>query len=253
MSYDPNEARDQAGKWTSSGDAGGEQPGSDDDKVANAKYFRGAVDEVATKLKYDPALISVTDQPRQFTVNGTVYNEGGHTVLADKTISLFQGPFWTKSAVQGVTAHEIMHAKFQTFLDDYQAEYKKMTDATSHLDVDQFMKPNGLLKGEWADKFPLYQTYTTVMMPSITDDFAKSDGITKYSQDYWDEWKASKIGTAIAMHETLAEMARLHFEQGKIVAPPGITKSGFLTSKFASKSWSDLYKAISNHWDETHK
>jgi hypothetical protein len=276
MAYNDNEARDQSGKWTSGGGGGasatpgdkGDRPQTEaelalSDDEFMAKQFRDNIDEVAAKLNFDPAMISVTTEPKQFSVNGTLYNEGGNTKLADKSIEIRQGPYWTKPSVQGVTAHEIMHAKFQTFLDDYQAEYKKMTDATSHLDVDQYMKPNGELKGDWKEQFPLYETYRTVMEPSITDDYAKSDGITKYSEDYWNEWKAGKIGTSLAMHETLAEMARLHFEQGKIVAPPGIKKGRgkdadgkpmvFLTSKYPSKSWTALYKAVDNHWNETHK
>lgn len=229
MSFNPNEQRDQGGKWTS----GGAAPDAEDDAWDRAlaktaqkeaddlaqehiKIVKAAADKVATDLNFDPNLISVRSDNMQFQLNGKSYDYAGAAYLTGPNagkIEIFADKV-SGSTTANVTAHEIGHQKFEKFRNDYKADYKAMTDATKDIDLDTFMKPNGLLKGEWADKFPVYQKYTEVMMPSILEDFAKSDGITDYSESWWKAWHEQKANTDQAMHETIAEMTAREYVNG---------------------------------------
>jgi hypothetical protein len=126
--------------------------------------------------------------------------------------------------VAGITAHEIEHQKFQAFINDYRAERARMEKDPAYLatfpkwsedgktmisrGTNDFMRPDGLLRDPHADRYPTYQSYTQAMMPSISD-FAKTDGVTGYSRDWWNAWENRTANTEQAMHETLAEIANL--------------------------------------------
>jgi len=69
------------------------------------------------------------------------------------------------------------------------------------------------LKPPYDAQFPFYQAWQTAY--KNTDIFAKSDGVTQYSKEYWDLWHQGEMDTASAMHETLAEMLRIKYMTGK--------------------------------------
>lgn len=213
MTFNPNEPRDKDGKWTAGAGAPALTPYEEESAREYAQSYTEAAKVVCERLGFDPANMKVTTEDKLFELNGASYHYAGSCDLASKTITLYQ-PNVTLKSVPTVAAHEIGHAKFQTFFTDYQAEYEAMTQATKDVDLDTYMKMNGLLKGEWAERFPLYQKYTEVMMPSITDGFAKSDGITPYSQEWWKSWKEGKANTQQAFHETLAEMTAREYNLG---------------------------------------
>lgn len=69
---------------------------------------------------------------------------------------------------------------------------------------------------------------------NITDKMRADDGVTQYSRDYWNAYQrpdgsAGPVNKLSAMHETLAEMANLHYTTGKV---PG------------SKEWRTLYRNV---------
>ena len=91
------------------------------------------------------------------------------------------------------------------------------------------------------------------------DVFAESDGLSDYSFNWWKAWKEGKATTHLAMHETLAEMARLKLE-GTPIEHMGQRILSYRTKKptkkdvaKAAKVWSDLYDMIEKRYPETQK
>lgn len=256
MAYDPNEPRDERGKWTSSlGGAMHMAPGfpavslTDPANAGKAKLLAEKAEEVSRALDFKPTKMIVTDIPHKFTINGQEYNEGGHYDPQSEYITLRHA--LSHETGDGVIAHEIAHAKFDALMKDYRAErdamekdpdYRKentskwvpydesnpahvaskalgnivTTDGQIRERKPGFMNPDGSLNEPYASRYPLYQRYNEVAggtrKGTEISDFAKTDGVSKYSKDYWEAWQNREVGTDSAMHETLAEMARVKWE-----------------------------------------
>lgn len=212
MTFDPSEKRDSYGRWAAGGEAGViAEPTAPN--AESARRYAKAATRVATELGFDPKKIAVVGEARpKFELNGVMHDWAGAANLKEGTIKLYE-PFLYPSSVEDTIAHEIGHQKFQRFIDDYSAEKAKMDADIEQMTFppgkdmwDTVMKPDGLLREPYAEKYPLYQKYTEVMMPSISENFAKSDGITDYSKEWWKAWWDQKAQTNQAMHETIAEM-----------------------------------------------
>lgn len=184
-----------------------------EEQVRNIKT---AADKVAADLGYDASKISVRTDDRKFTLNGQRYDYAGAAHITGNRIGDIElyAKHLTPSTVAEVTAHEIGHQKFQAFMDDYERESQKMTKATTNIAFNSYMKPNGLLREPYDKQFPLYQKYTEVMTPSVTETFSKSDGITPYSEEWWKSWKDGVATTPQAFHETIAEMTAREYLKG---------------------------------------
>ena len=77
------------------------------------------------------------------------------------------------------------------------------------------MLPNGELSPNYAWKYPAYTKMHDAFYKYWNKDFADSDGVSDYSYEYWKGYKANNISYELAVHETLAEMARIKYETGK--------------------------------------
>jgi hypothetical protein len=66
---------------------------------------------------------------------------------------------------------------------------------------------------------------------------AKDDGVTGYSEECWRQVYSHEAGIALGVHETLAEMARLQSDTGKL---PGTAQ------------WKDLYKRVNDYYAQHH-
>ena len=255
-----NEPRDYHGRWTA-GSAAAESRDLHNVSVSDrgpyvavenmahaedAKRIALAASLVAMKLGFDPTKINVTDTEAKFVLNGREWNAAGEADRATGLITLYTQQL-SPSSIPGVTAHEIMHQKFNAFTQDYDAERKKMTQDPAYLS-NGFMKADGFLAEPYASKYPLYQQYQKLMEPSITEGFAKSDGVSQYSRDWWTSWKAGQAKTDQAFHETLAEMAKIHYEKEYLGAYPKDTPG-----VPGAPEWQALYKAVSDHWDKRSK
>jgi hypothetical protein len=215
------------------------------------------------------------------------------------------------SAIAGVAAHEIAHQKFNALLSDKNADSLKMphdpdygkdpewkvydptnpahaemkangalvstpqTDGTVKIREPGFMRPDGTLNEPYASKYPAYQAYTKAMMPMIAK-FAKSDGVSDYSKEYWQgvqtpveksfinssgveqKYTTASIPTESAFHETLAEIARLkyagepvyHKKLGEVDGKPVYFST---SAKGVKPEWSALYKAVNENWKRRNK
>ncbi len=222
MTFNPNEQRDKDGKWTA-GDGGRrltldelDPATSDQAHAENIRRYKLAADQVAKDLGFNPDRIEVSGETKTFELNGKTRLYAGAAFLDTGKIVIYE-PHIAPSSISNVVAHEIGHQKFQKFINDYQADYKRMQEDTKDVrnkDIDLVMRYDGMLKEPYAEKYPVYQKYTEVMMPSVIDNFAKSDGITSYSEEWWKAWHEQKANTSQAMHETIAEMTARDYVKG---------------------------------------
>ena len=241
--------------------------------------------------------------------------DGSKHVANDKrtgTITLFTPTIGNdEGGIKGVVAHEITHQKFNALLNDSRADYIKMqqdpdwnkewvtkwvtydpdnpmhialrnaghmlTDSTTGQQQVRefgFMRPDGLLNDPYAAKYPAYQAYTKAMMPS-TEDFAKSDGVSEYSKEYWlgtrnpmegsagldskgepIKTKTYAVPTKVAFHETLAEIGRLKYSGDPVYHKKLVTgassegKDMYFSQgkKGINPKWNALYKAMDDNW-----
>jgi|ERR1019366_2303264 hypothetical protein len=305
-----NEARDAKGKWTvgaSGGDnhahpAGPYMSVSDAANAPKADRVALIAAKVAEKLDFPAHVINISDESKTFELNGKTLPVAGWATrpavpqkASDEptfgVITLFTQHIgeYTRD-IEGVTAHEIMHQKWNAFQNDQRSESLKMQEdpdyhkenklvtfdpanpvhaaqkAEGNVVFDNgqirekgFMRPDGLLNEPYASKYPAYQAYTKAMMPSLKD-FAKSDGVSDYSREYWKgAWIDRTIGPDKAYHETLAEIGRLKYEGmptyhaklGEVEGKPVY----FLQSlkKGVKPVWSTLYKAVNENWKRRSK
>lgn len=268
MAFNPNEPRAPDGKWTGSGTYAEEKQKLRDTRrnsyedaakeyeaQSRAETFRRvglAARAVAEKLGYDPEKITVTGEDKLFSLNGASYHYAGSCDLQTGKITLYE-PNLAPSGIPGTTAHEIGHAKFENYLNDYIAERARVMGDP---ETKTTMKADGLLNEPSASKYPLYQEYEKLFGGNMNR-LAKEDGVSNYSRQWWDAVKSGKALWKLGVHETLAEMTRLQYEDsltrgvavGEIKAPPTMKDNGFLTVT-PSSLWTSIYKAVNDHWDK---
>lgn len=279
-----------------------------------AKEIGLAAAQTARELGFDPGMIQVTDKEYPFEINGHAHMAAGTADRVSGIVTLYAKQLDVASTGY-VTAHEIEHQKFNAFQRDYEAEAARVKDlpqvdvkvntgdpAAQHPDAApgsftvkrDAMKPDGTLREPYDKQFPVYTAYTNLISgtnqkPDLWASMAKEDGCTPYSKEWWDAVKAGKATYDKGYHETLAEMAALHYKEaaaynsevkmfgkakakelavarGSPLAPPTLkpltmaqraagldrVKDGFLTNK-PSKDWLALYKAVNDHWNKRTK
>lgn len=256
MAFDPNEARDERGRWTGSGPHPSGvavavlDPKNIDKADAIAKIAAGA----AKELDFDPKFITVSDEHRTFTLNGKELSYAGAAFLDSHTVNpeiAVYTPHVTTDNTPGVIAHEIAHQKYQAFLNDYRHEYEAMQSDPDYKrtlstwseptadgtitrigGADKFMKPDGSLHEPYASRYPAYTLYQETQGKQLEAEYAKSDGVSGYSRDWWDArgtvkdheyvkdsttgekgtYRSAAATSDQAMHETIAEIARIRYE-----------------------------------------
>lgn len=293
MTYNPDQPRDNKGEWTASSasaalNTDGTKPyialaDVNPTSVERAKTIAALAEASAKELNYDPSKINVTDKEHVFTLNGKELKAAGTAILSDGRgiINLHANQIATNEDVPSVMAHEVMHQKFQTFVNDYLAEKALVEKDPLYANRDigakpvkfdpgnpvhaaqkaagavvfddgmfrekPFMRGDGLLNAPYDEKYPTYQAFTKAHSVDARD-FAKTDGVTDYSRKWWEAWHGQTASTSQAMHETLAEIARLKFE-GNDVQHIVTKKNGLKTiRKTADPNWTKLYKAVEDHW-----
>lgn len=241
----------------------------------------------------------------------TVNPDGSKQIIGGGTgtVTLFTQHVGDDPAgIAGVMAHEVSHQKFNAFLSDKESDYIKLQadpdyhketkwvtyDPTNPVHVGMsvrgdvvttpqadgerkirdlgFMRPDGLLNEPYASKYPAYQAYTKAMMPS-NDQFAKSDGVSDYSKEYWlgartkvegsagldkegnpKKYTTYAVNPTTAFSETIAEIGRLkysgepiyHRKLGEVDGKPVYFSS--LAKRGLKPEWSALYQAVEKNW-----
>lgn len=280
MTFNPNEARDKDGKWSASGGAQPQPPlepvtPPTDKFKLTTEQVRERANAIAKDMGFDPNRIDISEEAATFMLNGKQYNTGGiaetNKPEGEGRIVLYR-PNLNGYELDGVIVHEIEHMKFQTVLNKYQAENSAiMKEPGPAPDPahkyywgrsggnDAIMAPDGRLRGDYVTKFPVYSALHEAFYRYGSEEFAKTDGVSNYSLDWWNAWHDGKTGSYQAVHETLAEMARVKRMTGSFPEHMGPriisyrmkdTKNpeGKPLSKSAiaegTKRWRELYRTV---------
>ena len=241
--------------------------------------IRASINKVAADHDFPSDMIGTHEGDKTFDLNGKKYYAAGIAYTASdfdqkkqelifKTMVVVYNKHVSPATIDGLVSHEIEHIKYQTALNRYQDEYKKVMaepGAASMHGPDAVMKPDGSLREPYDKKYPAYTAmHEAFFSKNGIKEFAEADGVSEYSYEWWLNWKA-KAGSGdyfnagqSAIHETLAEMARTKYETGKFPDHMGeriLSWRGEDTPKPSkaqmdknAKLWRDLYRAVDKVW-----
>lgn len=211
--------------------------------VMSEEQQHAEVERLSEKFNYPRMLIGVADTTQSFEVGGQKFIEAAHVNMEDNSMVLRPG-FFSDAPGQreGMFAHEVMHARFNTVLQAYRDEQKAAENATTiaQKEAQDAKDPNwrkagpvnagGYLRtddggkkipADVVKKYPTFaalQDYIENPMSGETGQggmpigkLEKEDGFTEYSKAWWKKWDmGQQMGQGIwsPVHETLAEIAR---------------------------------------------
>jgi hypothetical protein len=235
--------------WGAEGPTQGQIAQSEALKAQHGREILGAGKASAVFLDYPPEKIALGDE-YNFAIGEKSHTAAG-TAHPDGTITLYPAKIWDAKVVPGIMAHEVMHQKYRIVQAAYLADMRKIQDEPGPPPNPQgehdwereggkyaVTKPDGAPRPPYDKKYPLYTDMHShfLAMPER----AKSDGVTPYSKEYWDDaYKSAAPGAQYewsraqkAENETLAEMASVQLETKKLPGKP---------------AWRSYYKSI-NRW-----
>jgi hypothetical protein len=255
--YDPSEPRkgkgEGGGEWTGGGGGGGAEPAKakpkpqeeplPSDPMAKAGWILEKAKKAVADVGYDPERVFLSTKAGKFKVGDTEYMTGGEAFTRaggldgggaqrqKGDIVIYGQPDFAKDfPVRGIAVHEAMHQKWQTVLD-----YSNSEPIAREGRV--------LTPGPVA---ALINPFLTKKSQALED----NDGVSSYSQSYWGarmdaelRGSSSTVSFGSAVHETLAEIARIQEES----APNAPLNE--LTKKPIAKVWVDFYSAVNQAWD----
>lgn len=235
MAFDPNEVRDEKGRWSSSG--GASPPNASDklwavahgdpngpyvqvENLDNAPQARAVAKqsaEVAKALGFPPTKINVSDGEYKFTVNGKEMTAAGLAYRDTGLITMFSKQL-TPQSLPGIMAHEIMHQKYNAYTADVKAQFDHLMTIEAEYKANgrdfwrEVMKPSGQLFEPYASS-PQFSLYHQNQLLQLDDErMRKEDGCSAYSKEYWEAYGKGESSIDKPYHETLAEMARIDYE-----------------------------------------
>ena len=198
------------------------------------KPIRTETLKIAKKMGFPADQVQVTYNKRQFTLNGKVHNYAGSAVISmgeRGNITMYARNLSPKT-VPGVAAHEIEHIRYAGFQEKRESQYKEaMLESSKYGPPNEHnpvMNWDGVLKPPYDQKYPEWNAWSKQRKEwgeaDIPEGFkgvnllAASDGVTKYSAEWWDNYHANPNQTTFeqAVHETLAEMMSEREEKGAL-------------------------------------
>ena len=242
--YSEDQPRDERGRFGSGGGAADVAA-----YLAHEAEFSAQVSdkakEVAKSLGFDPKNVQIMTGVKDFVVNGQHYQAAGLAYTDQGRIEIFPEAIHDIAHLPGLVAHEVEHQVFATALNAVaadnariSADYDKSSWTTpGGAERSGNTKADGTLPEKYQSTYPAYQAlapYTGHLAGDAdkTDLLAKSDGVTEYSRSYWAAYAKGEVSRISAVHETLAEMARLKIELGT------------LNSFSSSPTWRAFYRAV---------
>lgn len=230
--FDPNQDRDQYGRWTQEGSG---------TLGKKAEWIRQKIDTVADELKFPKDRIFMSKADYKFSLNGANYraagvainSNDGWTIQSDVEEKYAKGDivifgedntkFDEDFPVRGLVAHEIQHQMFNQVLDAYSAETGHLYNHNpDKMDITNFRAKPEVLE-DIKNAYPTIYALESLGWDSdaFLNKLEEEDGVTWYSKQYWDQAGAHKPGSRkLAINETLAEIASLTQEgEAKIWTP----------------------------------
>jgi hypothetical protein len=250
--------RDDAGRFA---EGGGSTPAGEGHRLITAH-----VNTVAERLGYDPAHVDVVDiPPRVFAVAGRTLHEGGHYDPSTGRIEINVRTNTTGPAVQGLIAHEMMHAQDDTvskarlvehddmrrMMNEDSSDYERLFTRAGFPKTDKIpviehrwpvasamakTHPSGdSYLGTWSQNADGKWAFDEQAYKNRAGDMHRDDGFTAYSKLYWNQVKERYTPEYWrAVSETVAEVGAYQDR-----APRGPWKEGV-----PSKSWQAYGRAI---------
>jgi hypothetical protein len=201
--------------------------------VDRAVYGRKAR-EVAAQLGFKGEII-LGEGDADFEVNGHQYHTGGQALLNEGKILVYPDRV-PLEVMPNLMAHEVMHHKWHKVYTTYVQEgekferYQRMFGGTDN-------KPS--LKS-----YPTYAAIRPFLNTKITYKLDKEDGCSDYSKDYWKGWSDGNNSYTAAVHETLAELARLDYESNGTY---------FRRLPQSTSPWRKFYEAVNKSYERLSK
>jgi DNA topoisomerase IB len=237
--YDPDQLRDDHGRWTDQG-GGKSRVGTLSDlseealeriMEATGSPTREEIIAEADRQRIPSDEIFVSNERKTFKVGDVEYNLGGVADSHKKTITIYNAHM-TKEDMPGMLAHEAMHIRYAYAIQGYSEEMEKM-----RADKRDVMRPDGSIRDgtkpadkgqDYTKEYPLHAAggLVDVGIPTLQ----KSDGLTDYSRTWWEEAGRTPGHVSTAINETLAEMHRLKVEGGNKVRH--------------TRAWEDFYRNV---------
>ena len=243
----------EGGRFASGPGGGGESGSETQVPEGHHRTMLAKARAVAVKHGYDPAkIINGPDKSpeRDFTLNGKQYKAAGLAYIKDGSgkIKLFPTAL-SADTVEGVTVHEIMHHKWEAVNNAYLAEYKAVNALASPHSYKQnpVMGPDDTLKPPYDAQFPIYTRLREYIHGPVWLTMMDEDGCSSYSEEYWKQTSYQQAGSlGSAVHETLAELARLEHESIKDGKGSYIDR----VIRLREGPWGKFYKAVNETYDE---
>lgn len=255
--FNPDQARDEEGQWTDGGGGravtvegtGLERPGIINRLVASEARRHGYPEEKVKVLDDDPPVIVVGD--REFKMGGRAFTQGdrkGEIEIFSKNVS----PEW----VDHIVAHEVMHQRFERVLESYNAERERLfKDPRTHGPSERpgVIWSNDTLDPAYVTEYPYWSqlrgTHGQRGNPDLLDtvNLANDDGVTTYSQAYWEGFSSQRVDSKSAVHETLAEIHAVETRRAGSLKKP-LTQF----TKPPSQRWMKLYRTVNKLYEEHH-
>lgn len=241
--YNPDQPRDDKGRW-SDHEARMAQLNQEVNLIQtkHREHLQRVATRVATHLNFDPKKISVLDRVADKPNKFGGYTVGSYHPYKDK-ITLYSYVLGKEEAA-GTIAHEIMHGKFGPVMAQYNKEKAAARVLANHAATDYenanwgvnspFKKDDVTLKPQYYKQFPTLARLQK-LYESKPSEMAKGS-VSKYAGLFWDDYK--KLGETsynTAVNETLAEMASIDYETGRLPRRGG---------GWANDRWHELYYAV---------
>jgi hypothetical protein len=186
------------------------------------EWVRDKIDVMAQQYNYPREKIYMSDDTYTFQLNGRNCKAGGLAFLYDNEekgrkagdIVMYGHPdFNVDLPIRGILAHEIMHQKFHMVMEEWKREvFQWAADHDRPVSFRQKVAPAD------RNKYPVMAALHSTAIVTDGKKLAEDDGVSNYSSEYWaefyrgGEYSQEKFNSAV--HETLAEIARLDEENG---------------------------------------
>lgn len=197
-----------------------------------APVIKEVADTMADQMGVDPNRVHAVQEEYKFQVGDHEMTAAGTANHMTGQIKLYM-PQPTPSLAP-ILAHEMMHVKFQAVKTQRDQQFKEWFK-----DADPEMTTRaGFMTPKAKEKYPIAGAFADAMEGESWPKLVKDDGISDYSREWWQAWHDKKAKLDQAMHETLAEMAKLDWE--------GVLDR--LIWYKESTTWKPLYEAVNKYY-----
>jgi hypothetical protein len=199
--------------------------------AARVNRIREQAAKIAGAMGYDPAKLQVSTEEKMFEAGGMRFRTTGEAFLENGmeeskgTIRIYVDRDAPKLD-PAVVAHEVQHQRTQAVLNAYQTQKQRLVEDSriggGVPGKDNPLATDGGIKPGYEKDYPVYAAMWPVWEKPAAAEFIEANGVSEYSRAWWQDFKAhqheagSWSRAELAIHETLAEMARNAYNTGDI-------------------------------------